>query len=241
VPGGATIPAETDLLCEGCGYVLSGLPPGRDARCPECGKPLAESDPDLRRPAPWEARRGLGTLVSTSLHAFFRPTDFYRTLATRGPTGAARQFATIHWWLASLLLAVAAQTHWRSFIASTAVRLPYSLIELAAMAALTFAFLALTTRLAGWLTHWEAKYRGIRLPTQAVQRGMYYHAVHYLPVALVAASTVTGYRFLLYRGLVGPASTTVYVYILCAEVVLAAAYLFKSYWTGMRNMMYASR
>jgi len=29
--------------------------------------------------------------------------------------------------------------------------------------------------------------------------------------------------------------------VLSAEVVISAAYLFKTYWTGMRNMMYASR
>ena len=241
MPGGATIPAETDLLCEGCGYVLTGLPADEHGRCPECGKPLAESDPELRRPTAWEARRGYGSLLSTSLHVLFRPTHFYRTLATRRATAAARQFASIHWWLASLLFAVAAHTHWRSFIASTPARFPYSLIELAVMTMLAFAFLALTTKLAGWLTHWEASYRGIRLPKLVVERGMYYHAVHYLPVAFIAALTVATYRFLLYRGVVGPTSTTAYLYVLCAEVVLAAVYLFKTYWIGMRNMMYANR
>jgi hypothetical protein len=240
MPGGATIPAETDLLCENCGYVLSGLPRDGDARCPECGKPVAESDPDLRTPAAWEAGRRYGTLLSTSLHVLFRPTHFYRTLATRRPTGAARQFAAIQWWIASLLFAVAADVHWRSFIASTPLRFPYSLIEIGAMAAVTYCFLALTTRLAGWLTHWEASYRGYRLPRPVVERGMYYHAVHYLPVALITALTVVGYAFLLSRSVVGATSTVTYLYVLSAEVVLAAFYLFWTYWIGMRNMMYAN-
>ena len=30
------VPAETDILCEGCGYTLNGLPPDT-GRCPECG------------------------------------------------------------------------------------------------------------------------------------------------------------------------------------------------------------
>ena len=239
--GGSTIPAEGDLLCEGCGYVLNGLPAGADARCPECGKPLAESDPALRIPAAWEAGPGYASLVSTSLHVLFRPTHFYRTLATRRPTRAAGQFAAVHWWLASMLLAVAAHTHWRAFITPGPLRFPYGLIELAVLAALTFAFLALTTKLAGWLTHWEASYRGIRLPKPVVERGMYYHAVHYLPVAAVAACTVIGFRVLLGRGWVGAESTTTYLYVLCAEVVLAAIYLFRTYWIGMRNMMYANR
>jgi hypothetical protein len=97
------------------------------------------------------------------------------------------------------------------------------------------------TKLAGWLTHWEASYRGIRLPKPVVERGMYYHAVHYLPVALIAAGTVLTYRALVDREWVGPTSTTTYLYVLCAEVVLAAIYLFRTYWIGMRNMMYANR
>ena len=88
--GGSTIPAEGDLLCEGCGYVLNGLPAGGDARCPECGKPLAESDPVLRIPAAWEEGQGFANFMATSLHVLFRPTHFYRTLATRRPTDAAR-------------------------------------------------------------------------------------------------------------------------------------------------------
>lgn len=245
MPGGATIPADTDLLCEGCGYVLTGLPAressGETARCPECGKPLAESDPALRSPAAWEFRPGLASLAWTSAEVLFHPTRFYRTLATRGPTAPARRFAAVHWWLASILFALAAHTHWRSFISPVGRPLSYRLIELGVMTALTFVFLAATTRLAGWLTHWEASYRGIRLPRPVVERGMYYHAVDYLPVALVAAGTVLGYRFALSRGWADVTSTPTYLYVLCAEVVLAAVYLFKTYWIGMRNMMYANR
>jgi hypothetical protein len=241
MPGGATIPAETDLLCEGCGYVLSGLPTGPDARCPECGKPVEESDPAHRSPAAWEAEPGFVSLLLTSVSVLFRPTRFYRTLATRRSAGAARRFGALHMWLASLLFAVAGHTHWRTFVAPAAVRFPKSLLELAVFVVVTYAFIALTTRLAGWLTAWEASYRGIRLPRTVVQRGMYYHAVHYLPVAFVAAATVVVYRALLYRELVGPASTATYLYTLCGEVVLAAVYLFKTYWIGMRNMMYANR
>jgi len=241
MPGGATIPAETDLLCESCGYVLSGLPPGDDVRCPECGKPVAASDPARRKPAAWEARASLSSLLATSLHVLFRPTDFYRTLATRGPTERARRFASVHWWLAALLFAVAADTHLRSFIAARKLRFPYNLLELAAFTVVTYLFLAVTTRLAGWLTHWEASYRGYRLPRTVVERGMYYHAVHYLPVALVTALTVVGYAVAFSRGVAGVNSTVTYLYVLSAEVVLAALYLFWTYWIGMRNIMYANR
>jgi ribosomal protein S27E len=238
--GVASIPAETDLLCEGCGYVLSGLPRGGDARCPECGKPIAESEPGRRAPAAWEARPSLPTLLSTSLHVLLRPTHFYRTLATRGPAAAARRFAAAHWWVAALLFAVAADTHFRAFIAARTLRYPYNLLEVAAFAVFAYCFLALTTRLAGWLTHWEASYRGYRLPRPVVERGMYYHAVHYLPVAVVTALTVVGYALALSRGVVGVTSTVKYLYVLSAEVVLAAVYLFRTYWIGMRNMMFAN-
>jgi hypothetical protein len=33
----------------------------------------------------------------------------------------------------------------------------------------------------------------------------------------------------------------IYLYVLCGEVVLGAFYLFKTYWIGMRNIMYANR
>lgn len=37
---------QFDLLCENCGYVLSGL--DRDGACPECGRPIAQSLPSAR-------------------------------------------------------------------------------------------------------------------------------------------------------------------------------------------------
>jgi hypothetical protein len=69
---------------------------------------------------------------------------------------------------------------------------------------------------------------------------MHYHAAHYLPVALVAFATVAGYRLALLRGWASAESGVTYLYVLSAEVVLAAIYLFKTYWTAMRNLMYAN-
>jgi hypothetical protein len=61
-------------------------------------------------------------------------------------------------------------------------------------------------------------------------------------VALVTAGTVVGYSVLLAAA---PATAslygTVYLYVLCAEAVLAAVYLFKTYWIAMRNLMYANK
>src|SRR5205807_6197564 len=52
----ATVPHESDWLCEGCGYVLNGLPGG--GRCPECGKPISESHAVLRMLPDWERSDG---------------------------------------------------------------------------------------------------------------------------------------------------------------------------------------
>src|SRR5436309_6100011 len=97
----STIPAEHDILCEGCGYTLNGLPEG--GRCPECGKPIAESVGHPRVPPAWE-RRADGSIASivaafarTSAEALLHPTRFYQTLATRRDDRAAHRFAQF-WW-----------------------------------------------------------------------------------------------------------------------------------------------
>ena len=56
--------------------------------------------------------------------------------------------------------------------------------------------------------------------------------------ALVAFVTVVGYRLTLAHT---PGTATRYLYVLCAEVIVGAAYLFHTYWIAMRNMMYANR
>src|SRR2546423_4326820 len=104
----STIPAEHDILCEGCGYTLNGLPD--DGRCPECGKPIAESIGHPRVPPAWE-RRGphdsfasaFGTFASTSREVLFHPTRFYKTLATRRDDRAAHRFAQIWWGITAIL------------------------------------------------------------------------------------------------------------------------------------------
>jgi hypothetical protein len=52
--------------------------------------------------------------------------------------------------------------------------------------------------------------------------------------------TVGGYQVLLAGGILTGLSATRYLYLLCAEVVLAAGYLFVTYWKGMRNLLFAN-
>jgi hypothetical protein len=243
MPREATIPAETDLLCENCGYVLNGLPP--DSRCPECGRPVADSDPALRGPTAWEQTAGegfasSGAFFSTSADVLFRPSHFYRTLATRTDTAHATTFAQIYWVIASLLFGLAACAHGTWFIFHDP-KTPLNPLACVGLAAVTYIFLVGMTQLAAWLTNWEATYRGYRLTLPVVRRGLRFHAVHYVPVALIAAATVVTYGWLLRNGVLDPVrTTTAYLYTLSAEVILAAIYLFATYWASMRNMMYAN-
>jgi hypothetical protein len=78
------------------------------------------------------------------------------------------------------------------------------------------------------------------LPFPVVLRGLDYHAAHYLPVAIIGAATVIGYHVALKHNWVSGYTGPLYLYTLCGEVLVAAAYLFWTYWIGMRNMMYAN-
>jgi len=238
----ATIPDETDLLCESCGYTLRGLPV--DGRCPECGKAVFDSTGHDRRLPLWEQSdkpglfpRFLGTTIFLILH----PRRFYRTFMTRAPLNRAAAFARIHWSLNACLLALSAFYYLDWYRKNLVFRPPPSPFWLLPFFAGSYLFLSVTTHLAVRLTVLEASFRGYRLPRHTVLRGMYYHAAHVLPVAAVAAATVLGYRWTLACGLLNGTSVRLFLFTLCAEVVLGAAYLFETYWIAMRNMMYANR
>lgn len=244
----ASIPAETDVLCEACGYVLNGLPP--ESNCPECGRPAADSSATLRQPSPWEQaiekRSGLKGLaagfIRTTLVCIFRPTRFFRHLSVT-PHKASRQFAVIHWLTTSALFGAALAIHldWSGTILPSDNPLPR---WLTAVLLVAFAFVCTIglNWIAARLTAWEAAYRGYRLPLPVVRRGLDYHTPHYLPVAVVVAAVVVAYHFLVRRWpIAANLQATTYLYVLSAVIVLGALYLFKTYWTAMRNLMYANR
>lgn len=238
-PVATLVPAETDLLCEGCGYTLNGLP--HTSNCPECGKPIEQSLGEHRKLSEFECRPSLQTFLATTCAVVFQPTSFFRALATRNTKGRAAQFAILHWTLAGIFLGTAATAHaqWYWELTGRAFNSIWS--SWVPMTTLTVVLLASITFVAARLTTWEARYRGLRLPLAVVLRGMYYHSAHFLPVASLALITVLGNRFLLLRGSIGAQSSAAYLYVLSGEVILVAVYLFYTYWIAMKNMMYANR
>src|SRR5438552_3235996 len=92
------------------GAVLGGF---AGAICPECGKPVAESIDAARTAPAWEHPEvhRPAAFVSTTAAIIFRPTQFYRTLATRLHTQPAKNFARWHWMIAAALFTLSAYVH----------------------------------------------------------------------------------------------------------------------------------
>ena len=243
------VPADSDLLCEGCGYTLTGLPEG--SNCPECGRTIASSVGSSRHLPAWEFDPPPGgafvAFLTTTGSVLFRPKHFYLTIRTRGDVARAARFGRIHLALAAGLFGLAASIHMSLFHPglrsgwfgiNDAAAGPAGAVVLSAVA---FLSLYITTRIAARLTTWEATYRGLRLPLGVVRRAMSYNAAHYPLVAFLTLLTISGYSFLLHAERVSPTTITTYLYVLCGEVVVFAVYLFKIYWIAMRNMLYANR
>lgn len=66
------------LLCESCGYPIDAGPP--DAACPECGRPVALSNPSRRIGSPWQQRPALRSWLSTNLRTLRRPAAAWTTI-----------------------------------------------------------------------------------------------------------------------------------------------------------------
>jgi len=240
------VPEETALLCEKCGYIINGIP--TDSLCPECATPIAESLPDTRWPPLWEQQDGsaITRFVITTIQIIFAPTRFFRSMNSRADLESSHSFASGHYWITSILFGATAYVHgiwawpWLWYQRPIQTRQVYGIMMLALFSAAAYWLLVITAALAARLTAWEAAYRGLRLPRRVVQRVLHYHSAHYLPVALLAFLTVVGHQALIQKYPAIDLFAVRYLYVLCAEVILAAGYLFSTYWTGMRNLMYAN-
>lgn len=235
------VPDDADLLCEGCGYTLNGLPAG--GNCPECGKPIAESVGNHRELSAFERHPGFSTLLQTTSRLLLRTSEFYRTVTTRAGAPAAGQFAAVHLGLAVILFSSAALGHFLWILESAVVPWSALVVSLFILTAppVIAVFLVGLIKLAVWLSAVEARYWGMRLPYPVVNRALLFHSASYLPVGIVANLIIWGYRLLLATGAIDARFDTFYLYTLCAFVILAAVYLFQMYWIAMKRMMYANR
>jgi hypothetical protein len=239
------VPAESDILCEACGYTLNGLP--TTSNCPECGAPIAASTIDSGRGLTgFEQRPGGSSFAATTLAVLLRPRRFYRALATRHSHPAAEWFAQRHRLIASFLFSSAAigyalwlESMRRRPRIGGADWFGVSLLVLVLAIGLYF-FMGWITRLATWLSSMEGAYWGMRLPYDVVKRCLQYHTAAYLPIGILANLLVWGYRWLLETGVLLATTGVAFAYTLSAAVVVSAAYLFQMYMVAMRNTRYAN-
>ncbi len=241
----ASVPAETDILCEHCGYGLNGLP--TDGRCPECGELIADSTVgDGRNLSPWESSDGstLSRFVRTTRGVIGSPTVFFRHLQTRPEHDASQSFASRQHWLSSIVLGLTAAIHANimgvlDFMGRPGVLAP--LLFAPVFIVLTRIALGGITKLASVLTRVEGGYWGYRMPGGAVRRVMNFHTAQLLPVAVVAFLTVSIYSVLRSTNILNGLWDIKYLVIISIEVLLGAGYLFRTYWIAMKNIMYANR
>lgn len=240
------LPADTDVLCEQCGYRLNGLPDA--GNCPECGTAVAESTSgSSRRPPAWEDAQA-GSILRrwrlTISSALFTPSHFFRRLATRRQDPRSLSFATIHWLASSILLGLATVLHgeWslRHYLLGRSWTTSTRLMVFLLATITAFGLFASLSKLASLFTFWEARYWGYRLPRAVVLRALHYHSVHFVPVSLVGLLATLGWRVGLWNGWFGPQHAEIYLYAISGLVVLAAGYVFAIYVVAMRRIMYAN-
>ena len=87
-----TFPDE-NTLCEACGYALRGLEP--DQSCPECGRALRDSSPQLRTGPAFANHLGLRAYLRTAAGILLHSKKTYRTMRIDGTNKRARLFLLI--------------------------------------------------------------------------------------------------------------------------------------------------
>jgi hypothetical protein len=235
----ADIPPADAILCEECGYNLNGA----SGRCPECGAALERSTASGRTVTDWEAAPSPVSWLHSRHAALWHPSRFAQTMMARAPRGRSFVFALLEFSITAAWLVMAAVQH-LGVLSGRGVAMPPSFLEAAdSWPLLLLAWLLTCAGLLGlmwvtaWLTAWEAAYRGLRLPQSAAERGLHYHSVHYTTAAMTGVLLIIALRMVHGPGL----THTVYTWVLCGYVLLAAGYVFFTYWAFMRRLLYANR
>lgn len=158
------------ILCETCGYDLTGLTPEGD--CPECGRAIASSLPENRIGSPWQRGRYLGGWWKT-LRMLWRPRKFWSIV--RIDRRRARSLQSLNIAIAAMLPAVS--IHWFLLLAEWAeldtnnahpllIGAASALVALELWAAGAAALLAMTLIERQGIRFWGAR-RGVRITRDA--------------------------------------------------------------------------
>ena len=232
-------PESTDVLCESCGYRLNGLPPS--GNCPECGQPVAASTTESPRHLPaWEGLPGKrGRTIREVLRS---PDRFFRTLSLHDDTCRSRRFALLFLAIASLFSAKTIVYHYlvTVFLSVPPPWLPPIWVLIAILPFLLFGCWYGLLELVIYLTAAEGKFWGLRMPRGIVRRVIHYWTPHVALASVVMSFVPLAYLLMLASNNRAGLYMAEYLYVLSGMVVVAAIYLFKTYWVAMKAIMYGN-
>ncbi len=181
------------VLCEACGYALTGLTVDRN--CPECGRPIADSMPANRRPTPLAAARGIVARPAGYIHTLLRSLlrlSFFKHVAVHGDEyTAARRFAVwtaalaFPWGLLVTILSLLPVMEWRQ-IESNLMDVGIELGESVCIMASVWVFIAIGLLLIfGGLLVLGTRFG--RQPTRPMAVVVFYWSAWLLPMIAAAA------------------------------------------------------
>ncbi len=91
-----------------------------------------------------------------------------------------------------------------------------------------------------YLTATEGRYWGLRMPRGIVRRAIHYWTPHATAASIVLSCVPLTYLIMLAISPQAGMYMAEYLYVLSTAVVLAAIYLFKTYWIAMKAIMYGN-
>jgi hypothetical protein len=233
-----TAPDLTDILCESCGYRLNGLPDA--GNCPECGKPVAEStNRSPRHPPAWETTSR--QRASTIFASLFSPRRFFSTLELHADTARSRRFAILCLGVATLMNTKTILYHYANTTLLT-ISPPWlpPVWFAPVLPVLVGLFWYVNLELVAYLSAAEGRYWGLRLPRGIVRRVLHYWTVHAAAASIVISFVPLAYLLMLVANPRAGLYFAEYLYVLSGAVVVAAMYLFRTYWIAMKSIMYGN-